>query len=543
MRSSEEQELYALLREEAPSDRERSEFIEHIRVVANMGRAELTEFDKRRELFDIVRVKLGSKGEFFRTSNGAPYYFLRSERRVLNLHHSDFGNFLKQLSGLSETEHYYKFIVDRLKADVSETAPRAEVHAMAHFDVDSNRHIISDGAGGTWWRDRGGKWQSGYNGQDNIYFATEPDAESFYPDTSCADEENLKWFLQLFLLEDLGGSQDLTKPEMHLLLKIWLVQQLFPVFRKTRIIPTFLGPQGSGKTTAVKLLGKLLVGAQFEVTGVQENKEDNFVASVSNRTVVGLDNADSRVRWLADALARYATGQRFQIRKLYSNNEEVTFAVRAVLLITSRDPHFNRADVAERLLPLTFSRPSEYVDEAEIFDELRTRRNPIWGELLNISAALVDKLDLTRKMRFRFRMADYAVCGSRILGEDRNNEWKDILHKLTKAQSQFATEGDSITTALHVLLIEENGIIGPISTGELFARLGPIAGRLRLWFPETANGFGRMLINIKTAAETELDADIMITSRTTDGKRMVTIRKRGRLKMLETTQNTQNKGF
>ena len=71
-------------------------------------------------------------------------------------------------------------------------------------------------------------------------------------------------------------------------------------------------------------------------------------APVADRVVLGLDNADSRVPWLPDALATYATGQRYRLRKLYTTNEELAYTPRAILLISSRDPRFNRADVVER---------------------------------------------------------------------------------------------------------------------------------------------------------------------------------------------------
>jgi hypothetical protein len=53
------------------------------------------------------------------------------------------------------------------------------------------------------------------------------------------------------------------------------------------------------------------------VTQLRREREDAFVAAVTNRTVVALDNADAKVLWLEDALATYATGVRYQLRQLY----------------------------------------------------------------------------------------------------------------------------------------------------------------------------------------------------------------------------------
>jgi ABC-type multidrug transport system ATPase subunit len=68
------------------------------------------------------------------------------------------------------------------------------------------------------------------------------------------------------------------------------------------MIPCFLGGQGSGKTTAIRLIGRLLLGPTFDVTGIQRDREDAFTAAVTNRLVLGLDNVDSKIPWLPDAL-------------------------------------------------------------------------------------------------------------------------------------------------------------------------------------------------------------------------------------------------
>jgi hypothetical protein len=121
----------------------------------------------------------------------------------------------------------------------------------------------------------------------------------------------------------------------------------------------------------------LLLGSTFEVTGL--HREDAFVAAVTNRTVCAFDNADSRIPWLEDALATYATGHRYRLRRLYTTNEEASFEPRAILMLSSRDPHFNRPDAAERLLPLHFERPDGYEPEERLARELEARRGRSWA--------------------------------------------------------------------------------------------------------------------------------------------------------------------
>src|SRR5262249_26171553 len=149
-----------------------------------------------------------------------------------------------------------------------------------------------------------------------------------------------------------------------------------------RVVPAFLGRQGSGKSTGERLIGRLISGPQFEVMLVQRDRQDDFTAAVTNLVICGLDNADSRAPWLEDALATYATGVRYQRRRLFTTNERVSYDPTAIVMISSRDPHFNRPDVAERLLPFYFERPTAYQPEETIFRELELRRDAIWGALL-----------------------------------------------------------------------------------------------------------------------------------------------------------------
>src|SRR5437870_3945973 len=55
----------------------------------------------------------------------------------------------------------------------------------------------------------------------------------------------LAWFLDQLLLDDEAA---LTRDEQKTLVVVWLLQNLFPALRRTRVIPACLGPQGSGKT-------------------------------------------------------------------------------------------------------------------------------------------------------------------------------------------------------------------------------------------------------------------------------------------------------
>jgi hypothetical protein len=274
------------------------------------------------------------------------------------------------------------------------------------------------------------------------------DATAWEPEFSAGDADE-EWWLSQFLFDSDGFSLE----DRRVLLLLWIRQQFFPPLRRTRVISAFLGAQGSGKTSGVRLIGRLLVGAKFDVTGVQRDREDAFVAAITNRIVLGLDNVDSKIPWLPDALALYATGQRYRLRELYTTNSEVSYSPRAILLLSSRDPRFNRPDVTERLLPMNFTRPESYLTEEQIFSELEKRRGRIMGALLASVAQIADTLLAQRPKPVAFRMADFASFGHRIFSASgKGDEFLTLLGKVEKRQTEFAADGDGLIAALAILV-------------------------------------------------------------------------------------------
>ena len=478
---------------------------------------ETPAFDKRRNVARLVREELFKLGFFCRTRDGRLFFFSRSERQLYDLDQRSFQHLLASTSGLSATESYFRFVLDSLQTEAGRAKP-VEVHTLAHFDLARGYLTISDGGGSVWRRERGGAWEHGCNGDNGLLFFTEPEAEAWTPDFGCKGGA-LDWFLDRMLLGDHG---DLKKNDQKTLFLVYLLAQFFPALRRTRLVPAFLGPQGSGKTSAMRMNGVLFLGNNFDVTGLHRDREDAFVAAVTNRVVLALDNADTRVPWLENAIATYATGLRYRLRRLYSTNEEVSYDPRAIMMLSSRDPHFQRPDVAERLLPLRFERPGEYLAESVLFRELASRRGAIWGELLAKLATIADHLTETETPAIPFRMADFAAFGWQVFNQaGKAPEWLKLLHCLEAAQMNFASEGDGLISALRTLTDRE-GKVGPLEVGELFRKCSEIAGADSLPMSTTLQGFGMRLTNMRRVIEVEL-AVKFTEDRAHRGRRFITL--------------------
>jgi hypothetical protein len=476
-------------------------------------------FDKKRAAAALIHQHLLERGALYRTADGRLFFFSHGECRLYDLEQLPFTRWLIEASGLSTTETVFNFALETLIAHVASHGTLVEVHTLSDYNVQSQVLTVSTGGSGVWRREPHGKWQAGKNGDDGILFVTEPDATPWEPDFTSTG--NLDWLFQQINF----SSAPLAVVAQQMFFNVWLLHQFFPALRRTRVIPAWLGPQGSGKSTTCRLIGRFLVGEAFEVTGLRKDKEDAFVAALTHRVVHAIDNADTRVSWLEDALARYATGEVFRLRQLYTTNTEVSYRPQAILMLTSRDPHFQRVDVAQRLLPLYLQELKAFQDEPSIFADLSRRRPGLWGELLKQLALVQDRLLTTPSPKLPFRMADYAAFGWRFLeAHGKGSIWIQLLQLLEAVQSRFATGGDALIQALGILM-KGQGQIGPCSVRELHSRLEEIAEAHSLALPKTVAWLGRKLTGLKGMIETELQV-VLIDRYGHEGKRWIALRKK-----------------
>ncbi|MGH9357709.1 MAG: hypothetical protein ACRD1O_00870 [Terriglobia bacterium] len=193
-------------------------------------------------------------------------------------------------------------------------------------------------------------------------------------------------------------------------------------------------------------------------------------------------------------------------------------------MLSSRDPHFRRPDVAERLLPFYFKRPENYLPESTLFNELLKRRGGVMGEVLTKAGTIADCLVGASLPALQFRMADFASFGAAVAHADgRDDEWMTLLEKLEKAQMNFAGEGDSLIQILRGI-IDSEGVIGPTDTGSLYKKCAALAESECLPFARTAAGFGKHLTNMRRVIEIELPAKFI--EERSGWRRYVTIRPR-----------------
>jgi hypothetical protein len=134
---------------------------------------ETPAFDKRRRIAALVREELVKGGFFCRTTDHRLFYFLRSERQLYDLDQRPFQHLLASTSGLSATETYFRFVLDFLQTEAGK-GQAVEVNTLAHFDLARGDLAVSDGGGGVWRKERGGRGDSAATVMTGFSFSRNP---------------------------------------------------------------------------------------------------------------------------------------------------------------------------------------------------------------------------------------------------------------------------------------------------------------------------------------------------------------------------------
>jgi hypothetical protein len=225
--------------------------------------------------------------------------------------------------------------------------------------------------------------------------------------------------------------------------------------------PTCLtGPVGSGKTREAKGIAEFF-GLPIVISKVEDYGEDSFWVNLDRGGLLTLDNADTRNKWITDAVASAATDGSSPRRKLYTNQENITLRARAWLIITSANPTFAAdAGLADRLLPVRMDRRTDETSDAELSEEIALHRDSGLSFVAQIlSKALADRRPTPKGLNHRHPdFARFAVKIGRAMGIEQ--QAIDALRIAEDDKSLFCLQNDTIGAALLSYLSESGDFNG-----------------------------------------------------------------------------------
>jgi hypothetical protein len=163
---------------------------------------------------------------------------------------------------------------------------------------------------------------------------------------------------------------------------VWLLACLDP---NIPVPAAFLtGPMGSGKSTAGRMLTRVIEGMSADLRTPPRGEEQLTLVAAAG-WVMPLDNLSHLSIEMSDAYARVVTGSEDIKRQLYSDGDVHRLQVRRPVLLTGIDVGVIRSDLGERLLLLKLERPKRRRSERDLWAEYQEALPSILGGLLDLA--------------------------------------------------------------------------------------------------------------------------------------------------------------
>ena len=196
------------------------------------------------------------------------------------------------------------------------------------------------------------------------------------------------------------------------LLAAWLVAVLFPDLPHP--VLGIFGEQGTGKTTAARVLAMLLDPGPVPVRKPPRDA-DSWVTAASGSWLVALDNLSEIQPWLSDSLCRAVTGDGDVRRKLYTDGELAVFSYRRCVILNGIDTGAMQADLADRLLPVDLAviDAGARLTEDDLWPAWHKAHPAILGALLDLAATVLANLPSIH-LASKPRMADFAKIAAAV---------------------------------------------------------------------------------------------------------------------------------
>ena len=185
-----------------------------------------------------------------------------------------------------------------------------------------------------------------------------------------------------------GGSIELLRPFCNLsqdgftLFVAVLLAGLRP--QSNYPVAVLTGEQGTGKSSLVRLLARLIDPRMPEQRSTPRTEEDLLVAA-KGQHFLSFDNVSGLPDWLSDAICRLSTGGGAGKRRLYTDEDEVLFSGRRLVAINGIEDVAVRPDLVDRAVMLALEPIAEKQrrDEAEYNAEFARIAPKVLGALLD----------------------------------------------------------------------------------------------------------------------------------------------------------------
>lgn len=273
---------------------------------------------------------------------------------------------------------------------------------------------------------------------------------------------------RLEMLDALGTVMDLKEllhyfklkdPQDEIILIGWLGHAFIAAI--PHVILLITGPPGATKSSLTKVLKRLVDPGSLLLLAAKRN-ETEFVQILSHHYLVPLDNLQALNRDQLDILCRASTGEGFAKRALYTDEDDIIFSYKRVVVLNAVSLPGWRGDFMDRVVMVDMARvpPGERLTESQVETYLAEKLPKALNAIISsLSKTLTIHDSVEAEIKRKPRMADFAIWGEsfcRALGYEPGAFLKRYAEKIREANTA-ALENDALAELILKLMQTERG--------------------------------------------------------------------------------------
>lgn len=398
--------------------------IQAIRKNASLG----TSGERLDQISALIIRDMSMEGTFVHTKSDSLWYIPKATGRpiTITMRGRPITVLLNLKYGINRSNRDFDYILSNLISHVTNLPQTADIQHTCFFDENSDSLYLHLGGRDVLTITKDSLYTA-VNGDNDIIFGSRSFQDPIRVDLEHADSQ---WYRTIF-----DSSLEFiivpNKEQARALLACWFLMVLFRSIAATRPILTILGPPGSGKSTLMYLVYKILYGQGRSLADLSSRPD--YDLTVANSPMVAFDGLDTFIPWLPNALATSTSITEIEKRELYSDIDLIKIRRTAVVAVTAHNPKFLREDVVDRLLVMQFRRrEGGFGYEKELEKRIYSQRPKIWGGIIKDVQRILNTHIPHESEAPPLRMKDFAILGlwfSRALGFEQ-----DFISAITSIQ-------------------------------------------------------------------------------------------------------------
>jgi 5S rRNA maturation endonuclease (ribonuclease M5) len=407
-------------------------------IVAALTDKNATARDQRQTIANGVVDALEKRGRFFYDADlrsfATAMYFDGQRKCLLRIQSDAFLAWLADWTGINRAENLFAFVAAGIETAALTETRSTGISPVAYWAQREGRIYISNGDAAL-CRITPGQVEMLPNGSDDVLFP----AGRTLPPWKLTDAADPFVTCSLFnsIQADASNAIDLVK--------LWTFS--LPTCPRSKPPLCLFGAIGAGKTRLALGIAEFY-GLPATAAKVEDRLEGDFWPAVHAGGLFILDNADTRTKWLPDALANASTAGAVARRRLYTDGDLVTLRANAWIAVTTAHASF-AADpgLADRLMVVRLRRREGTTSDEALSAQIAKNRD---AGLSFVAQTLARGLaDTAPTPALNARHPDFASFAIRIARAlDIESQGVAALSAAERDKSMFCLQNDTLGAAL-----------------------------------------------------------------------------------------------